>query len=129
MGGSAERSSAVAPSGSAPRQVRHAPDQNFDRIARLAAKALHTPVAMVSLFEGDGQLLQGATGVPEPWLSRRRLPFSHSLCRRVLKDGAPARLNDLSTIPSLAPSGSTNCSFLPTWRCRYSLHRPTWSAP
>src|SRR6478735_411106 len=97
MGGSPESSLAVAPSRTAPRRVGRASDQNFDRIARLAARALQAPVAMVSLFQRDRQLLQGAVGVPEPWLSRRWLPLSHSLCRRVLERGTPAILNDLST--------------------------------
>src|SRR4051794_14568452 len=91
--GPAENSSAVAPSGAGTHQLRHKPDQNFDRTARLAAKALRTPVAMVSLFKKEAQLLQGAFGVPEPWLSMRRLPLSHSLCRRVLEGSTPAVLN------------------------------------
>lgn len=53
-------------------------------------------MALVSRFDGDIQILQGAVGVPEPWLSGRKFPRVYSLCRRVLEGGVPSVLNDIS---------------------------------
>ena len=41
-----------------------APEESFDRWATLAARALRTPVALVSLFDERRQYLKSAIGLP-----------------------------------------------------------------
>jgi GAF domain-containing protein len=59
----------------------------FDRFARLVADRLNVPVALVSLVDVNGQVFPGAFGLPEPWLSERATPLSHSFCRHVITSG------------------------------------------
>src|SRR3954452_24705278 len=43
----------------------------FDRLGRLAARILHTPIAMVSLVGDARQFLKSCIGLPEPWATWR----------------------------------------------------------
>jgi GAF domain-containing protein len=61
----------------------------FDRFARITADRLDAPVALVSLVDVSGQVLPGAFGLPQPWLSERWTPLSHSFCRYVVASGQP----------------------------------------
>ncbi len=66
-----------------------APEERFDQLARVAAKPLDAPIALVSLIGDDRQFFKGCFGsVPEPHRSRRETPLSHSFCQHVvaLKD-------------------------------------------
>jgi serine phosphatase RsbU (regulator of sigma subunit) len=84
--------------------LRHAglsayPDEDMERFARLVARVLAVPVAMVSLVEADRQVFPGMVGLAEPWATSRQTPLSHSLCQHVTTSGSPfvlpdARLND-----------------------------------
>ncbi len=53
----------------------------FDRLARIAAAALHAPVALVSLVNAESQVFVGCVGLPQPLATVRELPISHSFCR------------------------------------------------
>lgn len=59
----------------------------FDRFARLVAERLDVPVALVSLVDVNGQAFPGAFGLPEPWMSERWTPLSHSFCQHVVTSG------------------------------------------
>lgn len=59
-------------------------EPSFDRLARLAAKFLGTPVTLVSLVEDSRQFFKSCVGLPEPWTSRRETPLSHSFCQHVV---------------------------------------------
>ncbi|WP_328583894.1 GAF domain-containing SpoIIE family protein phosphatase [Streptomyces sp. NBC_00370] len=61
-----------------------AADADMERFARLVARMVGVPVALVSLVEEDRQVFPGMVGLPEPWATRRQTPLSHSLCRHVL---------------------------------------------
>ncbi|HZD74910.1 MAG TPA: PAS domain-containing protein [Actinomycetota bacterium] len=67
----------------------------FDRLARLAARVLGTPIAVVSLMDQDRQFFKAAYGMPEPWASARQAPISTSLCRYVLATGQPLVIGDV----------------------------------
>jgi PAS domain S-box-containing protein len=66
----------------------------FDRLARVAARALHAPVALVSIVEADRQSFVGCAGLPEPWASTRETPLSHSFCQYVVATGEPLVIAD-----------------------------------
>ncbi|HET6751484.1 MAG TPA: ATP-binding protein [Actinomycetes bacterium] len=71
-----------------------AAEEAFDRLARLAARLLRAPIALVTLVDQDRQFLKACLGVPEPWASARQLPLSHSLCQRLLVTGQPLVIGD-----------------------------------
>ncbi|MGS2614818.1 SpoIIE family protein phosphatase [Micromonospora sp. LZ34] len=76
-----------------------APDEAFDRFARLVGDLLDVPVALVSLVSADRQFFPGAVGLPEPWGTRRQTPLSHSLCQHVVDLETPMVLPDARLHP------------------------------
>ncbi|MFG1655562.1 SpoIIE family protein phosphatase [Micromonospora chersina] len=76
-----------------------APDEAFDRFARLVGDLLDVPVALVSLVTADRQFFPGATGLPEPWAGRRETPLSHSFCQHVVDVEVPMVLPDARLYP------------------------------
>jgi PAS domain S-box-containing protein len=74
-------------------------DAVFDRLTRLTARMLGTPIAMMSLIDRDRVFLMACPGVPEPWASARETPVSESLCRFVLATEQPLRIRDARRDP------------------------------
>jgi PAS domain S-box-containing protein len=66
----------------------------FDRVARLAARLLEVPIALVPLIEDDRQFFKACVGLPEPWASARQTPLSHSLCQHVVVARQPLAIGD-----------------------------------
>ena len=66
------------------------PEEAFDRLTRMAARLLGTPVSLISLVADDHQFFKSATGLPEPWASRRSNPISFSFCGQVVATGEPS---------------------------------------
>jgi len=66
----------------------------FDRVARLAARLLEVPIALVPLIEDDRQFFKACVGLPEPWASARQTPLSHSLCQHVMVARQPLAIGD-----------------------------------
>jgi hypothetical protein len=56
------------------------PEEAFDRLTRMAARLLGTPVSLISLVAEDHQFFKSAIGLPEPWASRRVAAISFSFC-------------------------------------------------
>jgi GAF domain-containing protein len=77
------------------------PEEAFDRPARLAAKVLHAPVALVSLIDKDRQFFKSCLGLPEPWASRRETPLSHSFCQHAVAARRPLAVDDAREHPVL----------------------------
>ncbi|MER0240090.1 GAF domain-containing protein [Fulvimarina sp. MAC8] len=73
------------------------PEQEFDRITRLAARFLSVPVAYISFVEPDRQVFKSEVGLPEPLATSRQTPISHSFCRHVVTDGKPLVVPDVRT--------------------------------
>ena len=69
-------------------------DAVFDRLTRLTARMLGTPIAMMSLIDRDRVFLMACPGLPEPWASARATSVSGSLCRFVLATGQPLCIRD-----------------------------------
>src|SRR5215217_2311690 len=66
------------------------PEESFDRIARLAAGALRSPVAIVSLLDADRHVVKssvGLTGRSRVW---RKVPLALRYSRQVVSTGRPA---------------------------------------
>jgi GAF domain len=70
------------------------PEESFDRLARLAARVVNAPVALVSGVDRDRQFFKSCLGLPEPWASRRETPLSHSFCQHVVAAREPVIISD-----------------------------------
>jgi serine phosphatase RsbU (regulator of sigma subunit) len=70
------------------------PEEEFDRLTRLASRLIGLPVALVSLVDADRQFFKSCVGVPEPWAGRRESPLSHSFCQHVVDGGKPLVVRD-----------------------------------
>ena len=77
------------------------PDAAFDRLTKLATKIIGTPVALVSLVDGDRQFFKSAVGVPEPWKSQRGTPLTHSVCKHVVATARELVVSDARAHPLL----------------------------
>lgn len=71
-----------------------APEEAFDRIARLAERLLDVPVVLVSLVDKDRQFFKSVIGLAEPWASRCETPMEYSFCRYSVTTGAPLIVDD-----------------------------------
>jgi two-component system cell cycle sensor histidine kinase/response regulator CckA len=77
------------------------PEEAFDRLTRMAARLLGAPVSLITLVTDDRQFFKSATGLPEPWATRRSSPLSHSFCRHVAVAGEPLVVEDTRRHPLL----------------------------
>jgi two-component system cell cycle sensor histidine kinase/response regulator CckA len=80
------------------------PEEGFDRLTRMAARLLGTPVALISLVAEDRQFFKSAIGLPEPWASRRGAPLSFSFCAQVVSTGEQLVVEDARKHPLLRHS-------------------------
>jgi len=69
-------------------------EESFDRLARLAAKVVNAPVALVSAVDRDRQFFKSCLGLPEPWATRRETPLTHSFCQHVVAAREPVIISD-----------------------------------
>ena len=82
----------------APQQLSGAgaqPDETFDRLAQLLAKAVGASAAFVSLADrcSDEIVFAGITGLPEIPAGQRML-LSQTICRHVVGSGEPLAIDD-----------------------------------
>ncbi|WP_448614874.1 GAF domain-containing protein [Modestobacter sp. URMC 112] len=80
------------------------PDPDFDRLARVLADRLAVPRALVVLVSKGGQVIPGATGLGEPWNTRRSMPLSHSLSQEVVVSGDVLVIPDTRRDPAVSDS-------------------------
>jgi PAS domain S-box-containing protein len=75
-------------------------DETFDRLARLAAKAVQSSAAFVTLADrpADEIVFAGITGVPEIQAGERKV-LSQTICRHVIASGNPLVVADTHTHP------------------------------
>jgi len=69
-------------------------EEAFDRLTRLATRILCTPIALVTIVDGDRQFFKSQVGLPEPWASLRETPLSHSFCQYVVETREPLVVED-----------------------------------
>lgn len=74
-------------------------EEAFDALARLAARLLGTPVALVSLLDAERQFFKSAVGMGEPGVAMRSTPLSHSLCQHAVTSKSPLIVNDARAHP------------------------------
>jgi GAF domain-containing protein len=77
------------------------PEEPFDRLARLAARVVDAPVALVSGVDRDRQFFKSCLGLPEPWASQRETPLSHSFCQHTVTQREPLVVEDAREHPVL----------------------------
>src|SRR5215207_2129884 len=77
------------------------PDERFDGLARVAARALDAPVAMVTLVDRDRQYFKACIGLAEPWASQRETPLSHSFCQHAVAARTALVVDDAREDPVL----------------------------
>ncbi|MEA2149952.1 MAG: hypothetical protein QOD69_1782 [Solirubrobacteraceae bacterium] len=75
------------------------PDQGLETLARLCAKLLNVPVALISLVEADRQFFAGSCGLPQPWAGERQTRLSHSFCQHVVASRQPFVVSDAREHP------------------------------
>lgn len=69
------------------------PEEAFDRLARLAARVLGTPLAMVTLVDGDRQFCKSVVG-EGPLTQVREVPLAQSFCRHAVESGSELVIAD-----------------------------------
>lgn len=74
-------------------------EEAFDRLARLAARLLQTPIALVTLVDANRQFFKSCIGLPEPWSRWRETPLAHSFCQHCVATHAPLVINDAREHP------------------------------
>ncbi|MEH1102828.1 SpoIIE family protein phosphatase [Micromonospora sp. CPCC 205561] len=82
-------------------RLTSAPDEAFNRFARLVGDLLDVPVALVSLVDAERQFFPGEVGLGQPWAARRQTPLSHSFCQHVVDLGTPMVLPDARLHPAV----------------------------
>ncbi|WP_223757522.1 GAF domain-containing sensor histidine kinase [Myxococcus sp. RHSTA-1-4] len=76
-------------------------EEEFDRLTRLACRFLHTPMCLVGLLDERRHFCKSCIGLPEPWLSRREIPLTHSICKYVMRGNGPLVVPDTRQAPLL----------------------------
>jgi GAF domain-containing protein len=74
-------------------------DAGLDALARLCAKLLDVPVALISLVEADRQFFSASCGLPQPWAGERQTRLSHSFCQHVVVSRQPFVVSDAREHP------------------------------
>lgn len=74
-------------------------DPGLDTLARLCAKLLDVPVALISLVEADRQFFAASCGLPHPWAGERQTRLSHSFCQHVVVSREPFVVSDARENP------------------------------
>jgi GAF domain-containing protein len=69
-------------------------EESFDRLARIAARIVGAPVALVTAVDRDRQYFKSCLGLPEPWATQRETPLSHSFCQHVVAAREPVIVTD-----------------------------------
>ncbi|WP_129782718.1 SpoIIE family protein phosphatase [Promicromonospora panici] len=79
-------------------------DEAFDRFARLVRRHLRVPAAVVYFVVREGQVLAGASGMPEPMQSNRMLQHPGTLTNVITTRGEPVVTSDAREDPVLRDS-------------------------
>ena len=71
-------------------------EEGFDRITRLASRALHLPFAVVALVDAERQFFKSTLGFPRLLMDVRQMPlFAGSLCREIIETDGPVTVSEL----------------------------------
>lgn len=75
------------------------PEENFDRVSRLASRLLDAPIAMFSVVSDQQQYFKSSTGLPEPLAREGGTKLDRSFCKHVVMTGEPLVINDAKQHP------------------------------
>jgi GAF domain-containing protein len=79
--------------------VHGPPDPALETLARLCARLLDVPVALISLVEAERQFFAASCGLPQPWAEERQTRLSHSFCQHVVASRQPFVVSDAREHP------------------------------
>ena len=82
-------------------------EEVFDRLTRLAAKALEAPVSLFSLVDEHRQFCKSVVGLPDVWVSGRDSPLSYSFCQHAVAMGVPLVIEDARRHPLVRQDPAT----------------------
>ena len=88
-----------------PSALRAAQSDAFDRITRLASRAVVAPVALLTLTHQERQVLVSSYGLTSPRASGKGAPASFDFPERVVNAGAPLAISEAprsETLPGMA---------------------------
>ena len=68
----------------------------LDRLAALAAELSDSPVALVTIVEGDRQVFAAQHGLPEDLAAAGQTPIDYSLCQYAVTSGRPLIVGSLA---------------------------------
>jgi signal transduction histidine kinase len=71
-------------------------EEAFDRLTRLAARLLGTPVALCTLFDAERHFFKSGWGLPEPHATNRHRPLELSFCQIAAIQRGPLVIADAS---------------------------------
>jgi signal transduction histidine kinase len=74
-----------------------APADAFAVYARLVARFLEVPTALVTFVSDECQFFPAATGLAQPWATRRQTPLSLSFCQHVVTTDDDLVITDAAT--------------------------------
>ena len=74
----------------------------FDRLAKLAAIALHAPIALISFFANRKQLFKSQYGLSAPEADIREIPLIHFFCGRVVASNEILLVRDSRVHPQVS---------------------------
>ena len=80
------------------------PDPGLETLARLCARMLDVPMALVSLVEDERQFFAASCGLPGPWADERHTRLSHSFCQHVVVSRQPFVVSDARSHPLVRES-------------------------
>ncbi len=80
------------------------PEEEFDRFTRMAALLIEAPIARLSLVDEEAQHFKSAIG-PLP-ASGRSTRLTHAICKHVVGDQAPVRIDDTAQDARVADNGA-----------------------
>ena len=76
--------------------ISAAKGSHFDEVAAKVAAAFNTPIALVSLVDGEHQLWPGAVGLPDKLNASRQAPRDISICSHVVLAESVLVIDDVS---------------------------------
>lgn len=82
-------------------------EEVFDRLTRLAAKALEAPVSLFTLIDAERQFCKSVVGLPDIWISGRDSPLSYSFCQHAVAMGVPLVIEDARQHPLVRQDPAT----------------------
>ncbi len=83
------------------------PEENFDRVSRLASKLLNVPVALFSVVGEDQQYFKSNSGLSKEMREAGGTPLDRSFCKHVVMSGEPLVVDDATSHPVVCDNPAT----------------------